>query len=168
MGENNIYDTPQSQLVEQPISAGVVTLASRWARLGAMLIDSVIISVVTLPVVYFTGGFEGVLEGRQPATLYVLGIAVLGMIVYFAINYRFLIANGQTIGKKVLGIKIVDLSGNVPSFQWQLIVRYVVTAFPPQIPMVGQLLGLIDVLFIFSKEKRCVHDLIAKTRVVNC
>lgn len=168
MSENNIYDTPQSQLVEQQAATGVVTLASRWARLGAALIDSLIIAVVTLPVMYLTGGFEGLLEGRQPGTLYLFGIAFLGMIVYFAINYRFLIANGQTIGKKVLDIRIVDLNGNVPSFQWTLIVRYVVTAFPPQIPLVGQLLGLIDALFIFSKEKRCVHDLIAKTRVVNC
>lgn len=168
MSENNIYDTPQSQLVEQSASVGVTTLASRWARLGASLIDSLIIAVVTLPVMYFTGGFDGIMEGRQPGALYLLGMTVLGMIVYFAINYRSLIANGQTIGKKVLDIKIVDLNGNVPTFQWQLIVRYVVVAFPSQIPVVGPLFGLIDALFIFSKEKRCIHDLVAKTRVINC
>jgi len=28
------------------------------------------------------------------------------------------------------------------------------------------LFGLINVLFIFGQEKRCVHDMIAKTKVV--
>jgi uncharacterized RDD family membrane protein YckC len=168
MTENNIYDTPQAQLVEQPVSTGVTTLASRWARLGAAIIDSLTIGIVTLPVMYFTGGFDGISAGRQPGFLYMLGMTTLSALVYFAINYRFLIANGQTVGKKVLDIRIVDLSGNIPSFQRQLIVRYLVATFPALIPVVGQFLGAIDVLFIFGKEKRCVHDFIARTRVVNC
>jgi uncharacterized RDD family membrane protein YckC len=95
-------------------------------------------------------------------------MGIVSFIVFFAINYRFLVSNGQTIGKKVLEIKIVDLNGNVPQFQPQLLIRYAVYLLPGQIPMVGQLFSLINVLFIFSAEKRCIHDLVAKTKVVQC
>lgn len=167
MTENNVYSTPQAQLVDQ-VDDSEKPLASRWARLGASIIDSIIMMVVLLPVMYLTGGFDGVMEGRQPSFVYSLGIAVLGIVVFFAINYRFLVANGQTVGKKVLEIKIVDLNGNVPVFQPQLIIRYAVYMLPGQIPVVGQIFSFINILFIFTKEKRCIHDLVAKTKVVQC
>lgn len=167
MSDNNVYSTPQSQLVDQ-IDDSEKPLASRWARLGASLIDSIIIMVILLPVMYLTGGFDGIMEGRQPGFVYSLGMGVLGAVVFFVINYRSLITNGQTVGKKVLEIKIVDLNGNVPVFQPQLLTRYAVYFLPGQIPFVGQLFNLINILFIFTKEKRCIHDLIAKTKVVQC
>jgi uncharacterized RDD family membrane protein YckC len=39
---------------------------------------------------------------------------------------------------------------------------------PGQIPVVGQIFSFINILFIFTKEKRCIHDLVAKTKVVQC
>ena len=167
MSDNNVYSTPQAQLVEQ-VDDSEKPLASRWARLGASIIDSIIMMVIVIPVMYFTGGFEGIMEGRQPGFVYSLGMAVLGIIGFFAINYRYLIANGQTVGKKVLEIKIVDLNGNLPVFQPQLVIRYAVYMLPGQIPVVGQIFSIINILFIFGKEKRCIHDLVAKTKVVKC
>ncbi|MEN0039421.1 MAG: RDD family protein [Cellvibrio sp.] len=167
MSDNNVYSTPQSQLVDQ-VAVGDAPLASRWARLGASIIDSIIMMVILLPVMYLTGGFDGVMEGVQPGFVYTLGMGVLGLVVFFVINYRFLIATGQTVGKKVLEIKIVDLNGNVPVFQPQLLIRYAVYMLPGQIPVVGQLFSLVNILFIFGKEKRCVHDILAKTKVVKC
>ncbi len=35
------------------------------------------------------------------------------------------------------------------------------------IPMVGPLINLVNPLFIFGKERRCLHDYIAKTQVCN-
>src|SRR5687768_9350202 len=145
MSDNNVYSTPQAQLVEQ-VDDSEKPLASRWARLGASIIDSIIMMVIVIPVMYFTGGFDGIMEGRQPGFVYSLGMAVLGIIVFFAINYRYLIANGQTVGKKVLEIKIVDLNGNVPVFQPQLVIRYAVYMLPGQIPVVGQIFSIINIL----------------------
>lgn len=167
MSDNNVYSTPQSQLVDQ-VGDSEKPLASRWARLGASIIDSIIMMVIILPVMYFTGGFDGIMAGVQPGFVYTLGIAVLGIIVFFAINYRYLVTNGQTVGKKVLEIKIVDLNGNLPVFQPQLVIRYAVYMLPGQIPVVGQIFSFINILFIFTKEKRCIHDLVAKTKVVQC
>jgi len=36
-----------------------------------------------------------------------------------------------------------------------------------QVPWVGGLLGIIDVLFIFGKDRCCIHDKIAGTKVIN-
>ena len=167
MSDNNVYSTPQAQLVDQ-VDDSEKPLASRWARLGASIIDSIIIGVILGPVMYFTGGFDGFKDGVQPGFVYMLGMGILNFIVFFAINYRYLTANGQSIGKKVLEIKIVDLNGNVPVFQPQLLIRYAVFVLPGQIPVIGTIFSLVNVLFIFGKEKRCIHDLAAKTRVVKC
>jgi len=167
MSDNNVYSTPQSQLVDQ-VDDSEKPLASRWARLGAWLIDSIIVMVVVAPVVYFTGGLDGIMEGRQPSFIYSLIMGLLSFVVFFAINYRSLVANGQSIGKKVLEIKIVDLNGNVPSFQPQLLIRYAIYSLSGQIPVVGVIFSFVNVLFIFGSEKRCLHDLAAKTKVVQC
>ncbi len=167
MSDSNVYSTPQSQLVDQ-VDDSEKPLASRWARLGASIIDSIIMMLVLVPIMYFTGGFDGMMEGREPGFIYMFGMGILSLVIYLVINYRFLVANGQTIGKKVLEIKIVDLNGNLPVFQPQLLIRYAVYLLPGQIPFVGQLFSLINVLFIFSAEKRCIHDLVAKTKVVKC
>ncbi len=167
MSDNNVYSTPQSQLVDQ-VDDSEKPLASRWARLGASIIDSIIMMFVVVPVMYFTGGFDDMMEGREPGFVYMFGMGILSLVAYLVINYRFLVTNGQTIGKKVLEIKIVDLNGNLPVFQPQLLIRYAVYLLPGQIPFVGQLFSLINVLFIFSAEKRCIHDLVAKTKVVKC
>lgn len=167
MSDNNVYSTPQSQLVDQ-IDDSEKPLASRWARLGASIIDSVIMMLIVLPVMYFTGGFDSIMEGREPGFVYMFGMGVFSLIVFFVINYRFLVASGQTIGKKVLEIKIVDLNGNLPVFQPQLLIRYAVYSLPGQIPFVGTIFSFVNILFIFTKDKRCIHDLIAKTKVVKC
>lgn len=161
---DGIYTAPQSELVDSSNDIG--SLASRWSRLWASMIDGLIISVITLPVMYFTGGFEGISEGIQPSVGYSLLLGLLGLFVFFVVNGKLLIKNGQTIGKKIVGIKIVDLDGNIPLVKQHLIKRYAVYFIPGQIPVVGQFFSLINILFIFGKQKRCVHDLVAGTRVV--
>ena len=45
--------------------------------------------------------------------------------------------------------------------------RYVLVMLVMAIPIIGQLLGLADALFIFRSDRRCVHDLLAGTKVVS-
>ena len=45
--------------------------------------------------------------------------------------------------------------------------RYLPTAVVTQIPLIGSILGITDILFIFGQERRCVHDLIAGTKVID-
>jgi len=159
-----VYKTPESNLIQES-SDEAVTLASRWQRLGASLLDGLSIGLVTFPLMYFTGGFDGISSGVQPSIGYTLLMAVAALAVFFMLNARLLIRSGQTIGKKVMGIKIVNLDDNLPDIK-SLFIRYFTYFIPGQIPMVGQLFSVINILFIFGKPKRCLHDHFAATRVV--
>ena len=64
-------------------------------------------------------------------------------------------------------IKIVDLQGDQVGISKLYFLRYLFFSLVSQVPQVGGLIGLVDVLFIFGKERRCLHDLLAGTRVVN-
>ena len=67
----------------------------------------------------------------------------------------------------MLKIKIVDLQGRKPSFGRLAGLRYLPMQLVNMIPFVGGLIALVNVLMIFRSDRRCGHDLIAGTRVVN-
>lgn len=142
-----------------------VLLANRWQRLWASLIDSLIMGAITLPLMYFTGGFDVITTGREPTLIYSLTIALAGIAFFVLINIKLLLSKGQTIGKKVLKIKIVDMEENLPTLN-HFLKRYGMYFGLGQIPIAGPFLSIINILFIFGKEKRCGHDYFAKTKVV--
>ncbi|VAW62772.1 hypothetical protein MNBD_GAMMA11-3143 [hydrothermal vent metagenome] len=165
--ENNgdMYAPPKAELA---VEANEILLASRWSRFFASLLDSLTIMTVTLPTMYFTGGFTDIAEGIEPSFVYNLSIGMLAIFIFFIVNGKFLLNDGQTLGKKALGIKIVDLDGNLPTMKNHLVKRYATYFLPGQVPIVGQFFSFINILFIFGKEKRCIHDHFAGTRVINC
>ncbi len=144
-----------------------IILASRWDRFWASMIDGLLIALVTAPTVYFTGGLEEV-DGKliEQSFLYETLIGLLGIVVFVIFNYKLLIYNGQTIGKKLLKIKIVELDNVLPSKK-TLLNRYLVYFIPNHIPVIGSWFSLVNILFIFGKEKRCIHDYVAKTKVID-
>jgi len=158
-------ETPEV-VTEEP--ANKIELASRWQRLWASLIDTLSILLITVPAMLLTTGFSGASDGSDPSFGYTLFIGLLGISFFFFINRKLLTEHGQTIGKMVLGIKIVDLDGNLPGVMQHLLPRYATFLLPGYIPVVGQFFALINVLFIFAQDKRCIHDHVAKTRVVEC
>lgn len=141
--------------------------ASRWNRLWAALIDALILMVILMPVVYLTGGFDGASQGIQPSLGYSLVMGLLGIVVFVLINGKLLSTNGQTIGKRALGIKIVTLSGELPSVKQHLLKRYGIYFLLAQLPVIGQILSTVNILVIFGKKKRCGHDYVAGTTVIN-
>jgi len=163
---DNVYKAPESELVSDADSS--LELASRWSRLFAAIVDGLIIALVTIPLMYLTGGFDVIETGEQPSLIYSLMMAVLGVVVFFAINVKFLKATGQPLGKKLLGIKMGTMDGALPGLGDHFLKRYAVYLLPGQIPLVGQLFSLVNILFIFSGTKRCIHDLAAGTQVVKC
>ncbi len=163
--ENNIYSPPESNLETEKDSEHEVSLASRWSRLGASLIDTITIMPILLPLMYFTGGFDGIAEGKQPSMTYSLVFGLVGIVIFMLIHGYFLISNGQTLGKKALNIKIVTIDDQHAGIS-TLAKRYGFYWFIPQIPVIGQIINMVNVLFIFGKSKRCIHDLVGGTKVV--
>ena len=92
--------------------------------------------------------------------------ALAGWAWYFLVNTYLLIKYGQTVGKYLLTIRIADFeTDEVPPF-WRLVARIAAPYALSLLGTVGALISLVDTLFIFRKNRRCVHDLIVRTRVV--
>lgn len=158
------YQTPTSTLT--PESTDEHPLASRWARLGAVLIDGIIGLLITIPFFMMTGMWSEMASGAEPAYGMTLLGGLYGFVGYIIVHYYFLDRNGQTVGKKVLGIRIEDPQGRLIGAPAIIGKRYLPVTAASLIPLIGGLLVIIDALFIFRKDKRCIHDMIAGTRVV--
>ncbi len=167
--EQDVYRTPESDLNIPQEGQGI--LASRWARLGGSLIDSILIMCITLPLMFLTGFFDTVTTGvdgqppAQPPLLFSFFIGIVGIVAFLLINGKFLLSDGQTIGKKLVGTRIVT-DNNQKASGMTLLKRYGFYWVVALIPVIGGLLSLVNILFIFGKTKRCLHDYVGGTKVV--
>jgi uncharacterized RDD family membrane protein YckC len=163
MQEQDPYAAPPADIAGP---APKPRLAGRGERLGGAIIDALIVLVIVLPAMYFSGYFHGMMSGVRPGFGMQAMWALIGFALFVVIQGAPLSSNGQTWGKKLLRMKIVDLAGNTPDFGRLVLLRYGVGAAIQLVPFVGGLYWIVDSLFIFGEDKRCIHDLIAGTRVV--
>lgn len=167
MDPQNPYQSPQSSLTA-PEPDGE-ELADRGIRLVAAIIDTVILLVLLVPVMFVGGYFEQVMTaaqtGEQSFGLQAMW-GLIGIVVFFLVQAYPLNASGQTWGKKVMKIKIVDMDGLQPSLAELLGKRYLFSQGVGLIPCLGAIVQLVDVLMIFRDDRRCLHDQIAGTKVV--
>lgn len=165
-----------------------VLLASRWSRLGAAIIDNIIGALVSIALVGLVFDGQSSFEvGRVAETevqinfLQLLIETVMGWALFLAIHGYYLKTKGQTFGKMLLKIQMVDYhTENILDLMKIVTLRYVplwiiglVLSFcivKPEYTPYGSLLAillLVNYLFIFGPEKRCIHDYIAGTKVVD-
>jgi len=173
MENENIYSPPKSKLDgtatqnnNKKIEYIDISLASRWARLGAALIDVIVMVAPYAVIIYGTDYWERAM--RQQVSLQEQALSViLGFAIYLVMNGYLLHRRGQTIGKWALGIKIVSIENNeILPLSKVFFVRYVPQVLVAMIPFIGSILTIVNDLFIFRKDKRCVHDHIAGTKVI--
>jgi len=83
------------------------------------------------------------------------------------VNIVLLAREGQTLGKKIVGVRVVrQADGGGAGFVGTWLLRAFVPGLLAAIPLLGDPFMLVNVLFIFGEERRCLHDLIAGTKVV--
>jgi uncharacterized RDD family membrane protein YckC len=88
---------------------------------------------------------------------------------YLGINGYFLVKSGQTVGKKVMNIRVIqEGNASVPDLSTSYFKRLFITQLVSIIPILGGLYALVDAVMIFSADKRCLHDRIAGTQVIKC
>jgi len=172
---NNNYAPPKSQVADVVPDDDVK--ASRSSRLGASILDSLIMLIPMIPA-YVQAWPQIVRAGAagQRGTLAVWGmvagsggwfyVGLLWFVAALIINGILAHQNGQTIAKKWLGIKDVRTDGSRASFARIFWLRNVVNVAISLVPLIGSFYGLVDALFIFGSAKRCVHDYIADTIVI--
>jgi len=144
-----------------------VDLASLSDRLAAAFVDGFIIGIPFMAALIAIFGFNGIkpmIENNR--MLYFVIVTIIVQLFYLTVNGRLLYKYGQTIGKKYLEIKIVDLNNKLPVLSSSYGLRYFIPALFSFVPFIGRFLALIDILFIFRKDRRCIHDHIAGTKVI--
>ncbi len=166
----NPYAPPRSNVQSLDLDSSAIELADRGTRLGASLLDGLITGLPTFGLamaLLFAFGY-GFLEPLPLRThvVFVLGALVIGAAVHLAINGYLLLKHGQTVGKRICGIRIVRADGSHPSLWDSFGKRHLPVMIASQIPFIGGLVSLVDACFIFREDRRCLHDLIAGTRVV--
>nr|WP_279388160.1 RDD family protein [Vibrio crassostreae] len=71
------------------------------------------------------------------------------------------------MGKNVMEIAIVDMDGKQLGLFNIMIKRILPMNIFVYIPVIGQYISILNYLFVFRKNRRCLHDLIAGTQVIN-
>jgi len=149
-------------------------LATRAKRFLGSLIDAAVVAI-PIVIIVIAAMIAAIRAGQiDPEQITLVQQTVIGVVFFIAYWLLFLLLNGyilftrgQTIGKVLMSTRIVNLSGNIPSFGKLVVLRYLIPGFAMEIPCIGTVFWLIDCLFIFGQERRCVHDYIAGTKVIN-
>jgi uncharacterized RDD family membrane protein YckC len=166
----SVPTTPVANVVAATTSTLELEPASRWLRLGAVLLDSIIGGFLMLPGIGVMASAGVFTHANQPNTpLMLAGFGIFGMaaIVLLGIQIYLLTTRGQTMGKKLLGIKIVNFDDESnPGFVKAFLLRAFVNGLIGSIPVIGLAYSLTDICFIFRADRRCLHDLLAGTKVV--
>ncbi len=109
---------------------------------------------------------EAFLQLLSSITPFSYAAIIIPYLILLVVNIVLLVKNGQTLGKKILGIRIANEYGDNPGFWMIVIVRELVPSMIGTLPLFGILFTLADSLFIFSARNRCLHDRIANTIVI--
>ncbi len=152
---------------EPPAAPEQDNTANRMQRFLAGMIDGFIGMAVSIPLFNHYGIWQLMQTGGEIPTKVSIIMTAYSLLMFFALHGLLLHRYGQTLGKRMLGLAIVMADGQRPSFSHLILNRYLPQWIAGLVPMVGPLLSMIDVLFIFRDDKRCVHDLIADTKVID-
>ena len=129
----------------------VIKPAGFWIRLLGNLLDSVIVSIpLTLIVFLLTGEFNK----NDPV------ISILGVICTVAVPILW---SGYTIGKRIVGVRIVKVNGKklgIGAMLLRVLVGGIVYSLTLGIALIVSLF-----MVVFRKDKRSLHDLMAGTYV---
>lgn len=141
-------------------------LASRWRRLGGYLLDLFIVGMILYLLMSLTGTVEQLRSEAGMSIGQQLIWAAVSLALFVALNGYLLAKDGRTLGKQLVGTQIVDLDGELLPLGKLIGLRYAIFILLALIPILGPLIGLLDSLWIFGREKRCLHDILAGTKVV--
>ncbi|MEU8801430.1 RDD family protein [Spirillospora sp. NPDC048819] len=163
-------------------------LAGRWARLGAGILDSLVLSFVATPAVLISIRWdkmqESVTSGEpitNPMDLYNVPLLLAGYAVVFLVGFVYFTVMhakwGQTLGKKALGIRLVSAADQSAVSWGQAIGRQafvyaitITTALVNFLVPAGALIGMLGMLdnawILWDDRRQALHDKVAGTLVV--
>ncbi|RYD19273.1 MAG: RDD family protein [Verrucomicrobiaceae bacterium] len=169
MSEQNPYAAPETDPVLVMPSTGSLALATPSERFFGAFMDGLVGLAVAIPVwvvFYFLGVFRSFEEMGRIGFGFTLLLTVIHFPIYMAIQWKFLKATGQSIGKKLAKTRVATMEGRKPEINDLVFKRYAFVTGISLVPVVGSVLSLVDVLLVFKSDRRCLHDMVAGTQVV--
>ncbi|MES2205963.1 MAG: RDD family protein [Pseudomonadota bacterium] len=175
--EPNLYAAPTAEVMDIR-QEGEFELAGRGTRLVASFLDGLflipIIWIFLALIIFLFFGANGFWTGFKSWAMWqsehsILSTAIsclLGITSYLILNFHLLNKNAQTIGKKIMGIKIVRSDGKQADITRILLYRQLPVTITAFIPIVNFIFSLSDHLLIFRASRKCLHDNIADTIVI--
>jgi uncharacterized RDD family membrane protein YckC len=163
-----------------PLTESVLTgkhvLAGWWSRVFAQIIDGMIIGVgalvlliaITAPfsIGFFASDTVGVVSIVVGAFIGVLCVTFVALLYAPAMMAR---TNGKTVGRIVLGIRVVRANGQPVDFGYAMLREVVVKALLGGIcaSLTGGLSWVVDNLWpLWDEENRALHDFVVNSRVI--
>ncbi len=165
----NPYAAPASNVLRAPGAIAALELADRGTRLGASFLEGFVFLLAALPMIIAVGMSEASSVDAEPAEMnfLLIGLGALLLLGAFIYQLVLLATRGQSIGKRIVGIRIVTHpEGDNPGGVKTIIMRGFLPGIISNIPLLGPIFSIVNLCFIFREDRRCIHDLIAGTQVV--
>lgn len=171
---SNRFAPPLADVTEVANTESGLVLAGRGQRLVAVILDSILSMVLVYGAFFALGGY-GLFARLNPNAaadpFAIMGgmfrAAAPGYLVMAVIQGWSLHAYGGTLGKKLMGLRIVRADGSRAGFVRLFFGRGAAAVLPNLIPVVNLFWWLIDSLLIFRDSRQCLHDQMADTIVVS-
>lgn len=189
MSEINLSDLPKTEIV-------AVHIASVWSRVAAYLLNYLFNVIIFLPYYYilytetaaiakqkniaFTQELIISVSERADMTQ-MLGLTSIVYLIVGIVQLYYMSRYGQSLGKKIMRIRVLKSNGSNPGFlgtvlvrevAWGLIVLAIVFAayfvLKGNILIYSLLITLINFIMLFSvkRDRRTLYDMLADTVVV--
>ncbi len=183
---NNVYQS--TQVDYEPEGADEMALASPGKRIAAYLINGLIGSVAYIPMIWgamsMSGSYAAAMDPENPVQVepsgFALGMIGLGSVLilaYLVFQAVLMSKTGQSLGKRIMKIKVVNEDGDNPGFAGTVAMREIVpnlvltvVGMIPFLGIIAQLgfwIACLVMLFLVDRDRRTLQDMIAKTYVVD-
>lgn len=189
MEEKNDYtDAVSDNRNGQEIEVGIAGAGDRiLAALLNQLFTFLILLVPFVGLIAFAVKNEGRIGGREEIFRLLLGmtsfwVGLAGILAYTVIQIYYMSRDGQSLGKKIMRIRVLKTDGRNPGFVGTVLVREI--AWSVLVAIIAAVIGLavgengenainllaflanFVLLFMVKRDRRTLYDILADTVVV--
>jgi uncharacterized RDD family membrane protein YckC len=168
---NNPYSTPSYTDMSPMNSGNQPPLASLGKRFLGALVDGLSGLVFVGPGygLMIAGTINSPNQNEVPVLALVgMGLLAIGALALLGVQLYLLATRSQSLGKVIVKTQIWDVTTGQPAgFVKSFLIRALVNGLIGGIPCVGAIYSIVDICFIFREDRRCIHDLLASTVVLD-
>ena len=133
-------------------------IIAKWTdRFLAWLIDFIIVSIISASIIFASFGtldYEFVDNGVWAESIQFIPTSILFFVYWIILEYK----TGQTVGKKILNLKITDVYGNKPELKGIIISSFGKSFLLPMDVILG--------LLLTNKKRQRIFNKLGDTLIV--